>query len=50
MLRSSDRRTRITKDFVKLCQVGIEQVQRVHKRGQNYWMFWERILFQVGIE
>ena len=41
-------RTIITKDFEELCQVGIEQVQGVHKR-QNCWMFWEKILCEVGI-
>jgi hypothetical protein len=33
----------------RLCQVGIEQVQGVH-RGQNCWTFSEKILYQVGIE
>jgi hypothetical protein len=46
---SSDRGTRIIEDFVELCQVGIEQVQGMH-RGQNSWMFHEKVLFQVDIE
>jgi hypothetical protein len=39
----SSKRTRITEDYLKLFQVGIEQVQGVH-RGQNCWMFCEKIL------
>jgi hypothetical protein len=35
--------------ILRALQVGIEQVQGVH-RGQNCWKFWEKILYQVGIE
>jgi hypothetical protein len=42
------RKIRITKDFEGLYEVGIEQVQGVH-RGQNRWKFCEKILCQVGI-
>jgi hypothetical protein len=35
----SSEKTRITEDSEKLCQVGIEQVKRVHIRRQNRWMF-----------
>jgi hypothetical protein len=57
--------TKSLRSSVKLCQVGIEQVQGVHRvqdsessersknrvhRREHCWMFCKKILCQVGIE